>query len=172
MLSLPAEFCAKPQNLKGQVEGDGHSLRKIYVSNGKNQEVWLPQLQDARQRWKKQHGNKTLPKYWLGHVRVAGHRLAGAWQLSEAGVLRGSEPLRALQARGFGSWCSHTAALRRKQNLAEDGAGLEEAERAKLPRQPQQARVRQEGEEGLEARSHRHAMCRQVLAVGGEVHPR
>ena len=77
MLSLLAsqtglEFCAKPQSLKGQVDGDGHSLRKIYVSNGQNQEAWLPQFEDARQRWKKQHGNKTLPKYWLGHVRVAG----------------------------------------------------------------------------------------------------
>ena len=37
-------LCEKPQDLAGHVEGDGHILRKIYVSNAKNQESWVREL--------------------------------------------------------------------------------------------------------------------------------
>ena len=65
-------FCETPQGLTGHVEGDGHSLRKIYVSNAKNQEHWMPELENARQKWHKAHPDRSYPKYWLAHVRIAG----------------------------------------------------------------------------------------------------
>ena len=64
-------FCRK-KKISGNVEGDAHGLRKIYVSNG-NQN-FQDEIADATRRWKKSKkgkGKKT-PSYWQGHVRIIG----------------------------------------------------------------------------------------------------
>ena len=62
-------FCCTSHKLAGAVEGDGHALRKVYVSHGNA--TFASEVAEATARWKKQSGSKRLPKYWLGHVRIA-----------------------------------------------------------------------------------------------------
>ena len=62
-------FSRSAHKLAGAVEGDGHALRKIYVSRGNA--TLACEVEEATARWKKQNGSKRLPKYWLGHVRIA-----------------------------------------------------------------------------------------------------
>ena len=63
-------FSRSAHKLAGAVKGDGRALRKIYVSQGNA--TFACQVEEATARWKKQNGSKRLPKYWLGHVRIAG----------------------------------------------------------------------------------------------------
>ena len=63
-------FSAEQQRLAGNVEGDAHTIRKVYVSTANP--LWVDQVADAAKRWRRRNGNKPQPKYWLGHVRVAG----------------------------------------------------------------------------------------------------
>ena len=55
--------------LHGAIEGDGHAVRKIYV--GHENKHFVSEVQAAHQNWRKKHGCKRLPKYWVGHVRLA-----------------------------------------------------------------------------------------------------
>jgi L-rhamnose mutarotase len=63
---------AKTKRLKGNVEGDGHGVRKIYVSNSNPH--FQKEVAEAKKKWQKGKNskNKPFPKYWQGHVRVAG----------------------------------------------------------------------------------------------------
>ena len=62
-------WCQSQTKLRGAVEGDGHAVRKIYVSDGNSH--FQQETAAARQRWTKKNGNKHLPKYWLGYIRLA-----------------------------------------------------------------------------------------------------
>ena len=62
-------WCESKVKLKGAVEGDGHAVRKIYVSHGNTS--FQPEVEEAKNRWTKKHGSKRLPKYWVGHIRLA-----------------------------------------------------------------------------------------------------
>ena len=70
------KFCAQKQNLFGQLEGDAHTIRKIYVS--KTNPEFQDEIQDAMGGWKAQKPGKPEPKYWLGHVRIAGIKARAA----------------------------------------------------------------------------------------------
>ena len=65
------EFC-KTATMEGNVEGDAHGLRKLYISP-KN-EHFQEEIQEALKRWKANPKNrgKPQPKYWQGYLRVAG----------------------------------------------------------------------------------------------------
>lgn len=64
-------FCGK-KKVAGNVEGDAHGLRKMYISP-KN-EHFQQEIEDALKRWKakRQNRGKAQPKYWQGYLRVAG----------------------------------------------------------------------------------------------------
>ena len=70
------KFCVQKQNLFGQLEGDARTIRKIYVS--KTNPEFQDEIQDAMRRWKAQKPGKPEPKYWLGHVRIAGIKACAA----------------------------------------------------------------------------------------------
>ena len=53
-----------------------HTIRKIYVS--KTNPEFQDEIQDATRRWKAQKPGKPEPKYWLGHVRIAGIKARAA----------------------------------------------------------------------------------------------
>ena len=62
-------FCNDGTKLHGAIEGDGHAVRKIYV--GHENKHFASEVQSAHQNWRKKHGSKRLPKYWVGHVCLA-----------------------------------------------------------------------------------------------------
>ena len=107
------------------------------------------------------------------------NRLDGAWQLSKAGILRQSVALgrgvrTQLHSDGNRTWPKMVQVFKKPSvqrfhvnHSKHEFLNLQEAERAKVPRQPQQARVPKESEEELQACSERHPVCGQVLAVGG-----
>lgn len=58
--------------LKGNLEGDAHAIRKVYVS-AKNEHFKI-EIAEALKRWKghKKNKDKTPPKYWQGSLRLCG----------------------------------------------------------------------------------------------------
>ena len=66
-------FCRK-KKLSGNIEGDAHGLRKIYISNSNPH--FQEEILDATKRWNRSKASKgkKKPSYWQGHVRLAGLR--------------------------------------------------------------------------------------------------
>ena len=70
------KICAQKQHLFGHLEGDAHTIRKVYIS--KTNPEFQDEVQDALRGWKAQKPGKPEPKYWLGHVRIAGIKARAA----------------------------------------------------------------------------------------------
>ena len=58
--------------LAGNIEGDAHGMRKIYMS--KHNESSSDEIKAAEKRWNtaKKGNGKPLPQYWQGHIRIVG----------------------------------------------------------------------------------------------------
>ena len=69
-------LCSKKKHMFGHLEGDAHTIRKVYVS--KTNPEFQDEVQDALRRWKAQKPGKPEPKYWLGHVRIVGIKARAA----------------------------------------------------------------------------------------------
>ena len=74
--------------LSGELEADGHGIRKLYVSP-RNQH-FSAEIEDATTRFRKTNPDKKLPSYWQAHLRVVGvkKRLAKAGYRSGKGVFQ------------------------------------------------------------------------------------
>ena len=77
--------------LSGELEADGHGIRKLYVSP-RNQH-FSAEIEDATTRYRKANPDKKLPSYWQAHLRVVGvkKRMAKSGYRSGQGVRRKQE---------------------------------------------------------------------------------
>ena len=74
--------------LSGELEADGHGLRKLYVSP--HNQHFSAEIEDAITRYRKANPGKKLPSYWKAHLRVVGvkKRMAKAGYRSGKGVFQ------------------------------------------------------------------------------------
>ena len=64
------KFSDENQKFSGHLEGDARTIRKIPVSMANPD--FVSEIEEAKSRWHANKPGKPLPKYWLGHVRIAG----------------------------------------------------------------------------------------------------